>query len=712
MRKHTWSQKQIDNLLIKLAKQLCLDKEHHKFITSINTEITVSLNFVIGCYYTYDHTQNHLVCTNVYYHQTSTDFDDILSTVNSKKILDKDPPIIQACYKNQIIQNKKIIGKNLYHSIALPLFDLQQLYSIFIFYSKDEISLSQNDLILLKKLKQHISDFMLLHKELLDYQHILKSTNQGIIRINPDNNITYINPAGSTLLGYTVNDLLGKPVNSIFPTDKNNSLANIKDGQLVEANFLHQENYEVPVRIHQKIIVEDDIYVGSIITFIDTTQEKIAKAELQRLAHHDVLTGLPNRRDFTQHLKHAVYRAKRTKTHIAVMFIDLDNFKKINDTLGHDVGDRLLQQLSSRLRYSVRTSDYIARLGGDEFAAIFEEFQSPETIGQLATKIKEILEKEVIIDSHSMTITMSIGIAVYPFAGNSENNLVKSADIAMYRAKKAGKDQYKFYTETLDQKIKRIHQIEQQLENAITTNQLYLYYQPIFSTKTKKLNTVEALIRWNNPLLNHPTPDEFIPIAEQSTLINQLGQWVLEQALKDIHELTKIDPFSDIKLSINISAKQILNQQFIPQMQDFASEVTDPSKFILEITETAVMEDINAIEKTLTKISKLGFQIAIDDFGTGYTSLIYLKQLPIDYLKIDKAFIHNLITDNNDRSIVTAIINLSKSLGFTCVAEGIENESQLDFLVQKECDYFQGYLYAKPMPLTDLIRKYRTQRTK
>ena len=712
MKKHTWSQKQIDNLLIKLAKQLCLDKEHHTFITSINTEITVSLNFVIGCYYTYDHTQNHSVNTNVYYNQTSKDCDDLFSEVNSKNILDKDHPIIQACYKNRIIQNKKIIGKNLYHSISLPLFDLQQLYSIFIFYSKDEISLSQNDLILLKKLKQHISDFMLLHKELLDYQHILKSTNQGIIRINPDNNITYINPAGSTLLGYTVNDLLGKPVNSIFPTDKNNSLANIKDGQLVEANFLHQENYEVPVRIHQKIIVEDDIYVGSIITFIDTTQEKIAKAELQRLAHHDVLTGLPNRRDFTQHLKHAVYRAKRTKTHIAVMFIDLDNFKKINDTLGHDVGDRLLQQLSSRLRYSVRTSDYIARLGGDEFAAIFEEFQSPETIGQLATKIKEILEKEVIIDSHSMTITMSIGIAVYPFAGNSENNLVKSADIAMYRAKKAGKDQYKFYTETLDQKIKRIHQIEQQLKNAITTNQLYLYYQPIFSTKTKKLTTVEALIRWNNPLLNHPMPDEFIPIAEQSTLINQLGQWVLEQALKDIHELTKIDPFSDIKLSINISAKQILNQQFIPQMQDFASEVADPSKFILEITETAVMEDINAIEKTLTKISKLGFQIAIDDFGTGYTSLIYLKQLPIDYLKIDKAFIHNLITDNNDRSIVTAIINLSKSLGFTCVAEGIEDESQLDFLVQMECDYFQGYLYAKPMSLTDLIRKYRTQRTK
>jgi diguanylate cyclase (GGDEF)-like protein/PAS domain S-box-containing protein len=452
--------------------------------------------------------------------------------------------------------------------------------------------------------------------------------------------------------------------------------------------------------------------IGVMGTYEDITSMKQSQEKVDFLAYHDPLTRLPNRLLLNDRLKHSLQRAEREKTQVAVLFIDLDNFKNINDSLGHPTGDFLLQEVGERIKSLVRVDDTVARLGGDEFIVVMEEIDDAQDSTLLAKKLVSAFNKPFTAMNRELYLTLSIGISIYPSDGADSETLIRNADSAMYRAKAEGRNDYQFYTSALTTAAFERLTLENALRHALENEEFIVHYQPQYSLETGKLVGLEALIRWQHPDMGIVAPDKFIPLAEESGIIVAIGEWVLRTACRQMK--TFLDSGYSIQhMSINISGVQFQRGSIVDMIVRVLEETNlDPKSLELEITESVIMQETNKTVKILNEIRQQGITIAVDDFGTGYSSLSYLKRLPVNKLKVDRSFVRDIPRDLNDKAITRAVIALGQALNLKVIAEGVETEEQQTFLKSLGCNEAQGNLYSRPLPaeeLTEILKKEKLQ---
>ncbi len=458
-------------------------------------------------------------------------------------------------------------------------------------------------------------------------------------------------------------------------------------------------------------------------TVQDVTKRHQAEAKIRRLAYYDTLTGLPNRALFNELLGRAIHAARRHGRHLSVLCIDLDNFKRINDGLGHSAGDALVKTVAKRLKESVRRADAVgrvasgvelARLGGDEFTVLITDLDKPEDAGRVARRILGEVSRPLTLEGREVSMTASIGIATFPGDGDSVEELLKNADTAMYHVKKRGKNAYQFYSETMNAKALYRLTLETELRKAVENDEFEVHFQPLVDVRGGRVVAAEALLRWHSPTLGQVSPAEFIPAAEESSLILPIGHWVLRAACTQALAWQRPGA-APVRVCVNLSSLQLESPDLVERVRDTLQETgLDPSLLELEITETTMMRDVEHNIGTLLELRKLGITFSVDDFGTGYSSLSYLKRLPIDTVKIDRSFVRGLEQQQeDDTAIVSAIIALGHSMGLHIVAEGVETVGQLEFLARAGCDRVQGYLLGRPMPasaFTALLQEWRPAR--
>ena len=425
------------------------------------------------------------------------------------------------------------------------------------------------------------------------------------------------------------------------------------------------------------------------------------EAKLSFIATHDQLTGLANRYLFHEHLTRSISIAKRKQLTFGLLFLDLDKFKYINDSLGHDVGDMLLIEIANRVREAVRVTDIVARIGGDEFTVLLDDYKNKKELALVAKKIQLAIEPVIKIRQHDLYVTTSIGIANFPECGLEPQTLMKSADIALYKAKEIGRNKFHFYTNDLNEEARSKLELEKSLRRAMIKGEFEIYFQPQVSANTRGVCGVEALLRWNHPKVGLVAPSDFIPILEELGLMVGVEQWVIKQVCHVAKSVT--DKYGKLRFAINISGSHFklgdLKQSIYLALQDSS---LDASYLEIELTEDIMIEHVERNNNILNELSEIGVSIALDDFGKGYSSLSYLKNFPANILKIDKAFIDNILSDGRESAIVESMIDLSHKLGIEVVAEGVEYKEQAQFLSDKNCDFIQGYYFAKPMPISEL----------
>ncbi len=462
--------------------------------------------------------------------------------------------------------------------------------------------------------------------------------------------------------------------------------------------------YPVEIRLQLSRQESPPVFVAFVMDITERTQ---IEQQLQYMAHHDALTALPNRVLFTDRLSQSLAHAERRNQLVAVLFMDLDRFKLINDTMGHDFGDRALQALAGRLNECVRAGDTVARLGGDEFAIVLDDIASADDVVQIARKILSVLSRSFELDEREFFITTSIGISLFPLDGKDTETLLKHADIAMYRSKDQGRNTYQFYSSDMSAKTFERLSMETNLRHALERKEFILYYQPQIDLLSARVTGVEALLRWQHPDLGLIMPREFIPILEDTGLIIPVGEWVLHNACLQARAWndTELKP---LRMSVNLSSRQFNEPKFVDMLGRVLEDTgLKPSLLELEITESILMQNVGTTISTLNAISDMGIRLAVDDFGTGYSSLSYLKRFPIDTLKIDQSFIHDIMQDPDDAKLVEAIIALGRALHLNIIAEGVETEAQADFLRSHNCDCLQGYLLYSPQAAQDLEKQLR-----
>lgn len=436
----------------------------------------------------------------------------------------------------------------------------------------------------------------------------------------------------------------------------------------------------------------------------DISIRKRYEQQLLRQANYDILTGLPNRMLALDRLKLALAQARRDEQLVGLMFLDLDNFKHINDTMGHDNGDSLLIEASRRISSCLRGTSTVARLGGDEFLVILPSLNDPEAAEQVADRILQTFTPPFMLANQEVFVSTSIGIAIYPSDSNNSSTLLQHADAAMYQAKNKGKSAYQRFSPEMKQHSHERLQIESRLRRALELNELQLYYQPIVEASTGKLVGAEALIRWNNPAMGLVAPDKFIPLAEETGLIIPIGDWVLETACKDIKNWQETTGMN-LTIAVNVSPRQFRDGNFINTIEKALSDnQLDPHHLELEITERLILDDSIETSDIFNALDTKGVRLSVDDFGTGYSALGYLKSYPFDTLKIDKSFVQDVIDESEDAALVTAIITMAHSLGLQVIAEGVEEENQLQFLNQHGCDFAQGYYFNRPVPAEEFTK--------
>jgi diguanylate cyclase (GGDEF)-like protein/PAS domain S-box-containing protein len=436
----------------------------------------------------------------------------------------------------------------------------------------------------------------------------------------------------------------------------------------------------------------------------DISSQKKTQEQIQQLAFYDPLTRLGNRRLFREQLEVEVKKAKRNSTIFALFYLDLDNFKQVNDTLGHDIGDRLLQTIADRLRQTLRGSDLIARIGGDEFIALLPDISGPKEAALVAEKLLREVRKPISVGGAELEATFSLGVTMAPADGEDWPVLMKNADLAMYRAKRNGRNNYQFFTREMNEEVQQRANMEQQLRSALENEEFCLHYQPQWNILSEMTPVcLEALVRWNHPQRGRVSPGEFIPIAEELGLIVELGDWVLNEACRQGKRLIDAG-YHNIRIAVNLSMRQFFDPDLLVKISSALEKQQFPASLLeLEITESMLMEDINVVLDTLHALKELGVSMSIDDFGTGYSSLSYLKRLPFDHLKVDASFVKDIPHDKNDMEITAAVIAMAHKLGLKVIAEGIETQEQLAFLRENGCEMGQGYLLARPAPIEDIM---------
>ena len=438
-----------------------------------------------------------------------------------------------------------------------------------------------------------------------------------------------------------------------------------------------------------------DYYIGS---FIDISEQKAAEERINHLAHHDPLTGLPNRYKLHGRLIQAIAGARRDGSRLALLFLDMDRFKNINDTLGHHIGDGLLREVAGRLAASVRESDVMARLGGDEFVALLTDVETP-AVGRVADKILKALARPYRVEGHELHSAVSIGIALFPEDGDNVEVLMRNADTAMYHAKAAGRNNVKFFTASMNEAARARHEMEGALHLAIERQEFLLYYQPQVDRERKVIGA-ESLLRWLHPQRGLVLPGEFIALAEETGLILPIGQWVLEAACRQLEVWSHDAATHDLQLAVNVSARQFRQPDFVEQVRGALERSgADPTRLKLELTESLVLDNVGDTIGKMRTIKQFGVGFSLDDFGTGYSSLAYLTRLPLDQLKIDRSFVFNLPDNKNDSIIVQTVITMGRSLGLSVIAEGVEDEAQRAFLESRSCHAYQGFLFSRPLPV-------------
>ncbi len=536
---------------------------------------------------------------------------------------------------------------------------------------------------------------------------ILNAISDVLVTLDAKGNILTCNYAARSMFGYTADEIIGKNllflVNTsqiISESDIEKFILNIENNaQLRQQDGTgHKKNgstFPVEINIQKVNISEQDQFT---LVISDVTERHEAELLIREMALHDSLTGLANRNLLQQRLDDTMRMAERVRNKIAVMFLDLDGFKAVNDIFGHATGDKLLRIVASRLESCAREVDTVARIGGDEFAIIYTNINDAKDITKTANRVLESIKKPIIIDGNSHTIGTSIGVSFFPIDSKNPDELFRMADVALYQAKRDGKSVYRLYNTKMDAQAKEEKQIEIDLIKAIANDELILHFQPLLNTIDESIMGAEALVRWQHPERGMIPPFFFIPIAEKSDLMLTLGQKILEMACIQARKWQdSMLPF--FRICVNISARQFQSEDFVDNVKH-ALEMSglDPKRLELEITEGMVIGDIESVVKKLKIFSKLGISLAIDDFGTGYSSLAYLKQFPVNHLKIDQSFIRGIIDDHDDAAITQAIIKLGHSLGLSIVAEGVETIAQAQILRQSGCDVLQGYLFSKPIP--------------
>ncbi len=515
-----------------------------------------------------------------------------------------------------------------------------------------------------------------------------------------------VNKAFCDITGYAAGEIIGRAVMSLEPALTRADEAAAISAALREHGFFQGEAHmftkgreELTVKHSVSTMRDASGRVKAIVAiFQDVTEQKLFEQRLHQLAHYDVLTDLPNRRTFAERIQHEIDLAVRRNTMLAVVFIDIDHFKTINDSLGHATGDLVLQAVANRLRACLRIGDTVARIGGDEFVVLLEGNSKRETFERVAQKLAESLTEAVNIGGREMYVAASMGISVFPQDGTDSETLLRNADTAMYRAKSAGRNCWRFFDESMAAHATRRLELETALRRAAERSELVLYYQPQRSLHSDRIVAVEALLRWQRPERGMISPMEFIPLAEDSGLIVPIGEWVLFTACTQAAAWWR-EYKVELRVAVNVAAKQIHHKGFVEQVRDTLAITGLPAEFLeLEITESSIIENVEESVNKLHQLKQLGVSVAIDDFGTGYSSLSYLKQLPVDRLKIDRSFVKDTPDDIDDCAIVRTIISMSHNLGLSVIAEGVETQRQLDFLRAQHCDEIQGYILSVPLP--------------
>lgn len=489
----------------------------------------------------------------------------------------------------------------------------------------------------------------------------------------------------------------------------------IRDGKPQQYEFSLGEETD---RFHYELQMVPYLNDLTLAIVREITDRKRAEDRIHRLAYFDALTGLPNRQLFQRHLSAAIAHAREHDLKVATLYIDLDNFKRINDTLGHNFGDVVLKTLANRLDSCIRMEDCavrqepleesfrLARLGGDEFVAIIQDLESKEDAVAITERIRRELARPVEHLGHEFVVTSSIGVSLFPEDGSDLDTLLRNADIAMYQAKNAGRNSVRFYSGTMNIRSLERLELENSLRYALQRDELELHYQPQIDIATQRMVGVEALIRWQHPDRGNIPPADFIPLAEESGLIGPLGEWVLERACRQIkHWQEHFD--SELRVSVNLSSQQFLHGNIADLVLKIIFDTAlNPASLNLELTETILMHDVEETISTLTRLRDAGVSLAMDDFGTGYSSLSYLKRLPLDTLKIDRSFVMDLENNSDDATICATIVAMAHNLGLKVIAEGVETQAQLDYLREQGCDEIQGFLISKPLPVAEFEKQF------
>jgi diguanylate cyclase (GGDEF)-like protein/PAS domain S-box-containing protein len=548
-------------------------------------------------------------------------------------------------------------------------------------------------------------------------QVTLNSIGDAVLTTDLVGNVTYLNLVAESMTGWSHEEALGRPISEVFNildsttrlAAENPMLRAIAEDRTVglasNCVLIRRDGFESPIEdsaapIHNR----DGRVAGGVIVFHDVSESRAMALEMAHLAQHDFLTGLPNRLLLTERFSHAIGLAQRHKKQVGLLFLDLDNFKHINDSLGHAIGDQLLQSVANRLVARVRANDTVCRQGGDEFVILLDEIGQPQDAAHVAETLRAALDVPHLIGGHELHTSLSIGISIFPDDGTDVDVLMQNADTAMYHAKTSGRNNYQFFRADMNIRAVRRRLVEGSLRRALKQEEFLLHYQPKIDLVSGTMTGAEALIRWQDPEHGLVYPAQFVPIAEQNGLIVPVGRWVLREACRQVQAWLD-SGLRAVPVAVNISAVEFRHEAFLDGVALILKETGLAPRYLeLELTESILMHDAESSAKVLEALKAMGVQLAIDDFGTGYSSLSYLKRFPIDTLKIDQSFMRDIATNADDATIVDAVIGMGRNLKQRVIAEGVETHEQLAFLQNRQCDVGQGFHFSHPLSAADFAR--------